>query len=48
MLMGYGWLEFILGKLEVASIDDKMIENHLWWFGRVQRRPIDAQRMIAR
>ena len=29
-------------KIRVAPIDEKMRENHLRWFGRVQRRAIDA------
>ena len=29
-------------KIGVASIEEKMRENHLRWFGHVRRRPTDA------
>ncbi|KAL6501643.1 hypothetical protein OROGR_026776 [Orobanche gracilis] len=30
-------------KVKVASIEDKMMENRLRWFGHVRRRLVDAQ-----
>ncbi|KAL6531334.1 acyl-CoA-binding domain-containing protein 4 [Orobanche minor] len=35
--------EVIREKVRVASIEDKMMENRLRWFGHVRRRPVDAQ-----
>lgn len=35
-------IENIRGKLGVALIKDKKIENRLGWFGHVCRCPIDA------
>ena len=32
----------IRGKIGVTSIEDKMRETRLRWFGHVRRRPIDA------
>ncbi|KAL6541798.1 hypothetical protein OROGR_011284 [Orobanche gracilis] len=34
--------EVIREKVRVASIEDKMMENRLRWFGHVRRRPVDA------
>ncbi|KAL6544055.1 hypothetical protein OROGR_010552 [Orobanche gracilis] len=34
--------EVIREKVRVASIEDKMMENPLRWFGHVRRRPVDA------
>ncbi|KAL6588053.1 hypothetical protein OROMI_001031 [Orobanche minor] len=34
--------EVIREKVKVASIEDKMMENRLRWFGHVRRRPVDA------
>ncbi|KAL6573472.1 hypothetical protein OROHE_001931 [Orobanche hederae] len=34
--------EVIIEKVRVASIEDKMMENRLRWFGHVRRRPVDA------
>ncbi|KAL6572440.1 hypothetical protein OROMI_013398 [Orobanche minor] len=34
--------EVIRDKVRVASIEDKMMENRLRWFGHVRRRPVDA------
>ncbi|KAL6508141.1 hypothetical protein OROHE_021683 [Orobanche hederae] len=34
--------EVIREKVRVASIEDKMMENRLRWFGHARRRPIDA------
>ncbi|KAL6532562.1 hypothetical protein OROHE_013984 [Orobanche hederae] len=34
--------EVIREKLRVASIEDKMMENRLRWFGHVRKRPVDA------
>jgi len=34
--------EVIRGKIGVASIEDKMRETRLRWFGHVRRRPTDA------
>ena len=34
--------EDIRTKIGVASIEEKMRENRLRWFGRVRRRPTDA------
>ena len=34
--------EDIRTKIGVASIEKKMRENRLRWFGHVRRRPIDA------
>ncbi|KAL6521744.1 hypothetical protein OROGR_018313 [Orobanche gracilis] len=34
--------EVIREKVRVASIEDKMMENRLRWFGHVSRRPVDA------
>ncbi|KAK9755495.1 hypothetical protein RND81_01G029500 [Saponaria officinalis] len=34
--------EIIREKVEVAPIEDKMMENRLRWFGHVRRRPMDA------
>jgi len=34
--------ENIRTKIGVASIEEKMRENYLRWFGHVQRRPTDA------
>ena len=34
--------EDIRTKIGVASIEEKMRENRLRWFGHVRRRPIDA------
>ena len=34
--------EDILMKIGVTPIEEKMIENHLRWFGHVRRRPTDA------
>lgn len=34
--------EKICIKIRVAPIDEKMKENHLRWFGHVQRRATDA------
>ena len=34
--------EDIRTKIGVASIEEKMIENRLRWFGDVRRRPTDA------
>jgi len=34
--------EVIGGKIGVASIEDKMRETRLRWFGHVRRRPMDA------
>ena len=34
--------ENIRTKIGVASIKEKMRENHLRWFGHVRRRPVDA------
>jgi len=34
--------EVIRGKIRVASIEDKMRESRLRWFGHVKRRPMDA------
>ncbi|KAL6503375.1 hypothetical protein OROGR_025298 [Orobanche gracilis] len=38
------WLrnEVIREKVRVVSIEDKMMENRLRWFGHVRRRPVDA------
>ena len=33
------WNDVILEKIGVAPIEEKMTENHLRWFGHVQRRP---------
>ena len=32
----------ILTKIDVASIEEKMKENRLWWFGHVLHKPTDA------
>ncbi|KAL6494927.1 hypothetical protein OROGR_030846 [Orobanche gracilis] len=34
--------EVIREKVRVASIEDKMMENRLRWFGHVRRRPVEA------
>ncbi|KAL6568984.1 hypothetical protein OROGR_000709 [Orobanche gracilis] len=34
--------EVIKEKVRIASIEDKMMENRLRWFGHVRRRPVDA------
>ncbi|KAL6564528.1 hypothetical protein OROMI_015978 [Orobanche minor] len=34
--------EVIREKVRVASIEDKMMENRLRWFGHVRRRPVDT------
>ncbi|KAL6536543.1 hypothetical protein OROGR_013115 [Orobanche gracilis] len=34
--------EVIREKVRVASIEDKMMENRLRWFGHLRRRPVDA------
>ncbi|KAL6560073.1 hypothetical protein OROHE_006311 [Orobanche hederae] len=34
--------EVIRKKVRVASIEEKMMENRLRWFGHVRRRPVDA------
>jgi len=34
--------EDIRTKIDVASIEEKMRENRLRWFGHVRRRPTDA------
>ncbi|KAL6548523.1 hypothetical protein OROGR_008944 [Orobanche gracilis] len=34
--------DVIREKVRVASIEDKMMENRLRWFGHVRRRPVDA------
>ncbi|KAL6544202.1 hypothetical protein OROGR_010699 [Orobanche gracilis] len=34
--------EVIRENVRVASIEDKMMENRLRWFGHVRRRPVDA------
>ena len=34
--------EVIRSKIGVASIEDKMRETRLRWFGHVRRRPMDA------
>jgi len=34
--------EDIRTKISVASIEEKMRENRLRWFGHVRRRPTDA------
>ncbi|KAK9689951.1 hypothetical protein RND81_09G093700 [Saponaria officinalis] len=34
--------EIIRKKVEVAPIEDKMMENRLRWFGHVRRRPMNA------
>ena len=34
--------EDIRTKIDVASIKEKMRENHLRWFGHVRCRPTDA------
>ncbi|KAL6531877.1 hypothetical protein OROMI_028240 [Orobanche minor] len=34
--------EAIREKVRVASIEDKMMNNRLRWFGHVRRRPVDA------
>ncbi|KAL6508131.1 hypothetical protein OROHE_021673 [Orobanche hederae] len=34
--------EVIREKVRVASIEEKMMENRLRWFGHVRRRPVDA------
>ncbi|KAL6557565.1 hypothetical protein OROMI_017915 [Orobanche minor] len=34
--------EMIREKVIVASIEDKMMENRLRWFGHVRRRPVDT------
>ena len=36
------WNDVILEKIGVAPIEEKMTENHLRWFGHVQRRPQEA------
>ncbi|KAL6575106.1 hypothetical protein OROMI_012391 [Orobanche minor] len=38
--------EVIREKVRVASIEDKMMENRLRWFGHVRRRPVDAPRQV--
>ena len=34
--------EYIRTKKDVASIEEKMRENRLRWFGHVRRKPTDA------
>ena len=34
--------EHIREMIGVAPIEDKMRENRLWWFGHIQRKPLDA------
>ena len=34
--------EVIRGKIKVASIEDKMREARLRWFGHIRRRPMNA------
>ena len=34
--------EVIRGKIGVASIEDKMREARLHWFGHIRKRPMDA------
>ena len=34
--------EDIRTKIGVASIEEKMRENRLRWFGHVRRKPVDA------
>ena len=29
-------------RVGVVSIEEKLVENHLRWFGHVQRRPLSA------
>ena len=36
--------ERIHKMIEVASIEEKMRENRLRWFGHIQRRPTNAPR----
>ena len=42
--MRFDWIrnEVIRGKIGVTSIDDKMREARLRWFGHIRRRSIDA------
>jgi hypothetical protein len=32
----------IRDKFEVAPIQEKLVQHHLWWFGHIQRRPHEA------
>jgi hypothetical protein len=32
----------IRDKLRVVSIQEKLVQHHLWWFGHIQRRSSEA------
>jgi hypothetical protein len=32
----------IRDKLEIAQIQEKLVQHYLWWFGHIQRRPPEA------
>jgi hypothetical protein len=33
----------IRNKLGLAPIQEKLVQHRLWWFGPIQRRPLEAQ-----